>query len=295
MLGSSLLVSAEASLGDLRLRHLSPRLARSQIILPSVRSDATVNGQSLDLQPGDVTELLDVGHQTRPSDRGAPLVESLLDALPDEDANPDDWPEHLRPGGEQQSAARAAEFERYMASKPTDIGMDTEDGERASLPDTGIKTPAHATSDSNAVTPRVCVYCSLKIPRGRGRRICEGEKPPHGSAWCVPDKPPLADVDPRCNARHSKHARRCRVPISGHTGAELKCPRGDGTFIHSPIRGGTSFTEEQILLLDAIVLGALHGRSLDAAPSQPAWHGLRAKVNGLKAQVARRRAERGDS
>lgn len=78
-------------------------------------------------------------------------------------------------------------------------------------------------------------------------------------------------------------------------GEDLTCPDGGGTFAFAIPRGQASFTESEVVLLDKLVRGVLHGRELDAALAQDAFPSLRAKVNGLSAQVARRKAERGDS
>ena len=101
--------------------------------------------------------------------------------------------------------------------------------------------------------------------------------------------------DPACTQLAGLNNKRCKAPRSEH-GPDRKCPNGSGrSYLAATPRGTTSFTEVEVDLLDKIVRGALHGRSMEAAAGHDSMHSLRGKVNGLKAQVARRRAERGDS
>lgn len=104
------------------------------------------------------------------------------------------------------------------------------------------------------------------------------------------------DPDPKC-AQTMNHVTkaRCKSRRSLHTGVDLNCP-GDPrrVFKYEVPRGQVSLSAGEVDLLDKLVRGTLHGRSMERALTHPDMHGLRAKVNGLSAQVARRHAERGD-
>lgn len=166
------------------------------------------------------------------------------------------------------------------------VGCESE-RERPSPPDAGKTTHAHATSDTETPLDFICPHCNA-IPG----------QPCRGTSWTHSVRSALCpDQDPKCatTMNHVTKAR-CKSRRSVHIGDDLNCP-GDPrrTFQYATPRGMVSFSEGEVDLLDKLVRGALHGRSMDAAARHPEMHGLRAKVNGLSAQVARRHAERGDT
>ena len=108
---------------------------------------------------------------------------------------------------------------------------------------------------------------------------------------------PIVEADMKCRAKI--RASRCGARRREHIGDDLECPNGSGaTFLRydeavRTVRGQNSFLYDEVELLEKIVIGTLHRRSLDAARSHPAFDRLVGRVDTLSAQVKKRRAELG--
>ena len=148
------------------------------------------------------------------------------------------------------------------------------------------KMSAHIRANVKTPIDFDCPHCDAPIGES-----CRGTSWTHSvrAALCP-------DPDPKCAATLNWVTKaRCKSRRSVHTGPDLDCPGDSGRVFQSATpRGTASFSEGEVELLDKLVRGALHGRSMEAAARHPEMPGLRAKVNGLSAQVARRHAERGD-